>query len=248
MINTDVEKYITPYTVIFYSTILIFSVHGPFNRVYIDKNHTMLKSVVQNVSGKKTFVQVDQKLVHFENVHLSGKMNGIPLRKMIENQAYKNEDTAIKSALNFSRDVSAIEANFDKLYNGINVTDFVNKVTHFAEFNNIEVAFQKLLNVAYSVQDSLKGTHVPNFCFFTKYTISGQAYYLSTYKTAKEFYYQTYDVVPILFTDGVHRLAAVYKFNDTSAITFYIWDSNTQIFVKSKCVCVFLLSIHMDDL
>lgn len=117
----------------------------------------MLKSLAQNITGKKTFVQAGQKLIQFKNVYLSGQVNEIDLRKLIGNQVYRNEDTVINSTVKFSRDVSAIDVSFDKLYNDLNVTEFVKNVTHFAELNNIQVALQNLLTVAYNVQESLKG-------------------------------------------------------------------------------------------
>lgn len=81
------------------------------------------------------------------------------------------------------------------------------------------------------------GAQIFDLCF--QFVVLGQAYYLSTYKTIKEFYYQTHSVFPVLFMDGVHRLAAVYTLNDTSAVVFYVWDSTTQTFAKSKFDCVF---------
>lgn len=191
-----------------------FSVHGPFNGVLVDKSHTMLKSKPQIISAHKTFVQK----VSFKNIDLSGKLNGIQLNEFLKNQVFKNGDSVIESPVNFVGNVTAINVNFDQNYNGINVTEFVKKATHFAEFNNIEEAFQNLLNVAHNVKESLKN----------------QAYYLSTYKTIKHFYYQVYSVLPVLFTDGIHRLAAVYSLNDTSVVVFYVWDPTKQTFVASK--------------
>lgn len=117
----------------------------------MDKNHTMLKSLAQNVVGRKTFTSAD-----FNTINLSGNINGIELNELIKNQVYKTDDSTIKSAVNFGGNVTAIDVNFNKTYKGISIAEFVRNVTHFAEFNNIEVLFQNLLNVAYSVQKSLK--------------------------------------------------------------------------------------------
>lgn len=134
-----------------------------FNNVFVDKNHTILKSLAQNITGKKTFVQTNNSSIYFNNVNLSGNINGIYLDDMIANQVYKNEDSVIDSPVNFTGNITAVNVNFKKMYNGINVTDFVKRVTHFAEFNNIEVAFQNLLVVAENVKESLKSKKVQRF-------------------------------------------------------------------------------------
>lgn len=137
-----------------------FSVHGPFNGVLVDKSHTMLKSKPQIISGHKTFIQTGSSdLISFKNIDLSGKLNGIQLNEFLKNQVFKSDDSVIDSPVNFVGNVTAINVNFDKKYNGINVTEFVKKATHFAEFNNIEEAFQNLLNVAHSVTQSLKSRY-----------------------------------------------------------------------------------------
>lgn len=196
-----------------------FSIHGPFNGVLLDKNHTVLNSLPQTITGRKTFVGAEQNpSVHFKNIILSGRINGINLNEMIDNQVYRNEDSTITSALNFTKDVSAVGVKFDKLYNGINVTDFVKKVTHFADLGDIEIAHLKLLDVAHSVEESLKA----------------QAYYLSTYEIIKQFYHHTYDVVPVLFPDNTYRLAAVYKANETVLVNLYAWNSFEETFEKGK--------------
>lgn len=119
----------------------------------------MLKSLPQTITGHKTFAQTGSGLVSFKSIDLSGSINGIQLNELLENQVYKTGDSIIDSPVNFGGNVTAINVNFDKTYNGINVTDFVKKATHFAEFNNIEVAFQNLLNVAYSVEESIKSMY-----------------------------------------------------------------------------------------
>lgn len=143
-----------------------FSVRGSFNGVFVNKKDVMLKKSPQTVTGTKTFAQNGNGLVEFKKINLSGNINGIRLNELIENQIYKNQDSVIDSALNFNRNVTTSGVYFEKSYNGVNVTDFVKKVVHFAEFNNIEVAFQNLLYLADTVEESLKSTFFCKCCVF----------------------------------------------------------------------------------
>lgn len=63
---------------------------------------------------------------------------------------------------------------------------------------------------------------------------SEQAYFLSGYKEQRVFYRNVLDVIPVLFEDGSHRLAAVYVDNRTTLIGFYRWNDSSEDFIDSK--------------
>lgn len=64
----------------------ISSATGLVNGVPFDEQHVLIKSMPQNITGKKTFVQDGNNYVNFSNMELKGHINGVQLMDMIENQ------------------------------------------------------------------------------------------------------------------------------------------------------------------
>lgn len=109
------------------------------------------------MTGKKYFAVSKQDFVHFKEIQLSGKLNALNLSDVTDNLIRKNVDNTISTRMHLNGNINAKNVYFDKLYNGINITEFVKNLTHFAEFNNIETAYKNLFNAARKVENSMKG-------------------------------------------------------------------------------------------
>lgn len=66
----------------------------------------------------------------------------------------------ITSPLNFNRGVTAENVNFKNLYNGVNVTQFIENITHYAEYSNYKHNYERLLSIAHNVHNSLIGKFI----------------------------------------------------------------------------------------
>lgn len=66
----------------------------------------------------------------------------------------------VTTPINFNRGISAANVNFRNLYNGVNVTQLIKNITHYAEYINYKHNYEKLLGVAHNVHNSLIGMFI----------------------------------------------------------------------------------------
>ncbi|XP_031339518.1 uncharacterized protein LOC116168016 [Photinus pyralis] len=179
------------------------------NNINFNTETIMLRSTPQLVTAPKHFSDLKIKALQ-----TTGMLNGVDMTDLISKQAYKNGNLLFQSPIYFNGSITTPNVQVEKLYQGINVTELLRNITHYASVNNYSEYFKKLLDVSYQIVDSLED----------------QAYYLNYYKV-KQVYQLTDLIIPVVF-DGeyVQLLACIEKGNNKYTTRFQIWDSNGEYF------------------
>ncbi|KAF5285037.1 hypothetical protein FQR65_LT02349 [Abscondita terminalis] len=187
------------------------------NGVKFSEETVMLKSKPQTISGPKYFIGNDVEPIKFESLICKGLINGIDVISLMQQQAYKYGDIVFESQIYFNGSITTPNMDIRQLYQGVNVADLVNNVTHFSKSQNYTENFEKLLEISTEVKESLQR----------------HAYFISYYKV-KQLYTKIDFVIPVTFSeDGNQYLACVTKETRRYTIKLEVWDPNAEIFHKA---------------
>jgi hypothetical protein len=130
---------------------------GNLNGLRFDSGNVMLKSVPQEITGVKIIQAPLRDPVVFKGIKLKGRLNGVDIVELINNQAYKNRDNIFKSRLNFFNNITVDNLEVKKSFRGVNMSELITNVTNLGALNNLVDQYNKLLNMASKLEDSIGG-------------------------------------------------------------------------------------------
>ncbi|KAF2893085.1 hypothetical protein ILUMI_13089, partial [Ignelater luminosus] len=213
-----------------YTTFLdgIRSEYPIINGIRFNNETIMLKSVPQNITSIKMFhpkhgTESDNSenatsIITFKTLQVKDGLNGIDMEKLLERQAYKNEDTVFKNKMNFNGSIAMYNVNIEKLYNDVNISELIQDIIQFSKEDNFLNSYQKLYSAAEHINKSLMG----------------QAHYLDYYEI-RQIYKEKDFIIPVkLENPDVKHLACVVKSTFRYNINFQVWDEQGEVFRKDN--------------
>ncbi|XP_074037516.1 closca [Leptinotarsa decemlineata] len=193
------------------------SLVGYLNHIKINKNTVLLKNTPQTITGRKVFLPTSQGELKFKSLKVKGRVNDADIGELIDNQAHKNRDMVIKSPMNFHSNITTENVNFEKLYQGINVSELMMNITNLGSLSDFGSNYRSLLEMSTLVENSLRG----------------QAYYLNYFKSIS-FIPRVNEIFSSRCNNEDNRIITFTCENGSAIINFLRWDEKQEMFLSTE--------------
>ncbi|XP_044255131.1 uncharacterized protein LOC123005441 [Tribolium madens] len=188
-----------------------FQVSGKLNDHMFDSKNIMVTNIPQEITGKKIIHTSQLNSVMFKSIKLKGLLNDVDLSKLINDQAYKNQENIFKTRLNFANNITTNNLIIKKTYQQLNMTELIMNVTNLGVLNNLLEQYNKVLDMTYKLENSVKG----------------QAYFMHHYKTI-QIIPRVKESKMIFCSDNILRIGSLVTDEDGLRMDLYGWSPEKQ--------------------
>ncbi|XP_034233832.1 uncharacterized protein LOC117640919 isoform X2 [Thrips palmi] len=204
------------------------NVDGLVAGVRVNASHLLLRHSDQLVTGVKTLVPAPLPGLglRVQSLEVIGKVNGVNMRELLANQAYKTSDVAVLTPVHLAAtaELHSNAAWVDGTYQGINITDMIYAAQHPLTLEQYAAQHEALRRTAEHVQQSLQA----------------QGYYLNYYHTAVSLRVGVSAVLPLgrapedSAADPAFAIAIVMEHGVGQSLTvdFFSWDTEQSTIVS----------------